>query len=59
MVWKNREKVFHSVENFRSGPVSLTAPMPILSAIGRKSPSSRALIAAIYALLALGALAML
>ena len=33
--------------------------MPILSAIGRKSPGSRALIAAIYALLALGALAML
>lgn len=33
--------------------------MPILSAIGRKSPKTRALIAAIYALLGLGALAML
>ena len=33
--------------------------MPILSAIGRKSPGSRALVAAIYALLAFGALAML
>ena len=33
--------------------------MPILSAIGRKSPGSRALVAAIYALLTLGAVAML
>ncbi len=33
--------------------------MPILSAIGRKSPRARALIAAIYAALGLGALAML
>lgn len=33
--------------------------MPILSAIGRKSPQSRLLIAAIYAALGLGALAML
>lgn len=33
--------------------------MPILSAIGRKSPRSRLLIAAIYALLGLGAVAML
>ena len=33
--------------------------MPILSAIGRKSPRSRALIAAIYAALGLGAVAML
>ncbi|MGD9613342.1 MAG: hypothetical protein AB7V22_10650, partial [Kiritimatiellia bacterium] len=33
--------------------------MPILSAIGRKSPQARLLIAAIYAALGLGALAML
>lgn len=33
--------------------------MPILSAIGRKAPGSRALIAAIYAALGLGAVAML
>jgi multiple sugar transport system permease protein len=33
--------------------------MPILSAIGRKSPTTRALVAAIYAALGLGALAML
>ena len=58
-MWKNREKVFHCVENFLFVPVFLAAPMPILATIGRKSPGSRALIAAIYAFLILGAVAML